>query len=182
MSKSASMKSVGKLIVPKGQSLVEVVIGLSVAIVVITALIILVVNSLRNAQFATNQSIATKYAQEGMEIVKTIKERDVEAITGDLNYTDGGTQKLVSQFSNLWLINLVNGYFILVAGNKLNYTGNQATYETVGINYQRQVIIEDDNNLTSGTAGYEKRVTVKVTWSDASGQHESNIQSVLTKR
>jgi len=51
----------------KGQSLLEVVIALAVVGLVIMALIRVTVISVRNAAFARNQVLATKYAQEWLE-------------------------------------------------------------------------------------------------------------------
>jgi type II secretory pathway pseudopilin PulG len=56
-----------------GQTLVELLIALSIAIVVITSMTIAVVSSLNNAAFSKNQTLATQYAQEGMEIVKQMQ-------------------------------------------------------------------------------------------------------------
>ena len=60
----------------KGTTLIEVLIALAAAVVVITAVTILSVSSLNNVQFVRNQDSATKYAQEGMEIVRSIRNGD----------------------------------------------------------------------------------------------------------
>lgn len=60
----------------KGQTLVEVVVALGVAILVITALVAATTTAVRNAQFAKNQSLATKYAQEGMEKARTLRDQN----------------------------------------------------------------------------------------------------------
>lgn len=60
----------------KGQTLVEVVVALGVAVLVIIALVAATTTSVRNAQFAKNQSLATKYAQEGMEKVRALRDQN----------------------------------------------------------------------------------------------------------
>lgn len=55
----------------EGQSLIEVLASLVIAILIIGALINAVTASIRNAQFAKNSSLATKYAQEGMEFIRS---------------------------------------------------------------------------------------------------------------
>ena len=50
-----------------GQSLLEVMVALAVSTLVLTSLVSAVVVSVRNARFAKNQSLATKYAQEGID-------------------------------------------------------------------------------------------------------------------
>lgn len=54
----------------EGQTLIEVVVALAVAIVVILALVRVTVTSIRNADFARNRTLATKYAQEALEKVR----------------------------------------------------------------------------------------------------------------
>ncbi len=66
----------------KGQSLVEVVLALGVAVVVILALVRATVVSMRNANFAKNESLATKYAQEAIESVRLLRDKsDWETFT-----------------------------------------------------------------------------------------------------
>jgi hypothetical protein len=60
----------------KGQTLLEVLIGLSVATLVIGAISVLVLSGLNNSQFVKNQGQATQYAQEGMDIVRGIRATD----------------------------------------------------------------------------------------------------------
>lgn len=59
-----------------GQSLIEVLLSLSIAAIVLGAMTIAVISSLRNAQFAKNQNLATQLASQGMEIIKEIRDRD----------------------------------------------------------------------------------------------------------
>lgn len=57
----------------KGQTLIEVLIALSIAVVIVTAVAVSVLSALNNAQFTKNQNMATQYVQEGMEIVRNIR-------------------------------------------------------------------------------------------------------------
>lgn len=57
----------------RGQTLIEVLIAMAIGLVVVSAITIAVVSALNNAQFSKNQNLATQYAQEGMEVVKRIK-------------------------------------------------------------------------------------------------------------
>lgn len=59
-----------------GQTLLEVVIALATAIVVISAMAVIVVSSLNNAQFSKNQNQATQYAQQGIEFLKNLSDTD----------------------------------------------------------------------------------------------------------
>jgi Tfp pilus assembly protein PilV len=62
------------LINEKGQSLIEILVALAIVVIVILALVGVTTVSIRNATFAKNRALATKYAQEWME--ETRKERD----------------------------------------------------------------------------------------------------------
>lgn len=60
----------------KGETLIEVLIALTIAVVIITAIAILGVSALNDAQFIKAQNQSTKYAQEGMEVVRRIRNND----------------------------------------------------------------------------------------------------------
>ncbi len=54
-----------------GQSLVEMIVAIAVMIVVVTALISVTTTSMRNASFSRDQALATKYAQDAIENVRS---------------------------------------------------------------------------------------------------------------
>lgn len=58
----------------KGQTLLEVIVALSIGVLVVSALVFATIFSLRNASFAKNSAIATKLAQEGIEKIKTARD------------------------------------------------------------------------------------------------------------
>jgi prepilin-type N-terminal cleavage/methylation domain-containing protein len=60
----------------KGQTLIEVLVALGIISVVATALAAVVITSASNAQFSKNQNMATQYTQEGMEIVRRMRDSD----------------------------------------------------------------------------------------------------------
>lgn len=74
-----------------GQSLFEVVVSLAISALVIVALVSLVSNSIRNANFSKNKSLASTYAQEASEWLRGERDSDpdlffsVRAVAG-LNY------------------------------------------------------------------------------------------------
>lgn len=65
-----------QLLKEKGQSLVEVIVALAIALLVILALVRVTVISMRNASFARNQALATQYAQEAMEWIRSQRDED----------------------------------------------------------------------------------------------------------
>lgn len=53
-----------------GQTLIEMLVAVGIAVIVISSMTVAVTTALSNAAFSKNQSLATQYAQEGMELVK----------------------------------------------------------------------------------------------------------------
>ncbi len=60
----------------KGQSLIEVLAALAVALVVILGLVRVTISSMTNARYAKNQSLATQYAQEAMEEARAYRDQN----------------------------------------------------------------------------------------------------------
>jgi len=60
----------------QGQSMIEVVVALSLVVLVILGLVKVSVNSINNTAFARDQRAATQYAQEGLESARQCKEEN----------------------------------------------------------------------------------------------------------
>ena len=60
----------------RGQSIVEVVVALALIAAVVLGLVKVTITSINNAAFARDQRSATKYAQEGIENARKLKEED----------------------------------------------------------------------------------------------------------
>jgi len=80
-----------------GQSLVEMVVAIAVVLIVIVALVAVTTISVRNASFSRNQALATKYAQEGIEEARKLRDSQKE----DVFFVDGScsTTKTIGIFS-----------------------------------------------------------------------------------
>lgn len=57
-----------------GQTLLEILIALSVSTLILMAIAVVVISSLSNTQFTKNQNLANQYAQEGIEVVRRIRD------------------------------------------------------------------------------------------------------------
>ena len=158
----------------KGQSLLELIIVVALALMVIAALTFATITSLRNAYLSKSSLQATKFAQEGIEKVRSIRDRDGSVSAG----FNGGTNK----FSQLWGIKLYEVCipspcnFLLDPLNN-NLSQNNTAAEDLGDSFKRSVKISDD------TSSYQdkKEVTVIVNWVDFSGTHESRLTTYLRK-
>jgi type II secretory pathway pseudopilin PulG len=82
----------------RGQSLIEVLTALAIAVLVIIALVAGVTFAIRNLTHAKNQALATQYAQEGLEMAR--KARDVNP-----------TAFFVADLCDSWDIQPVDGIF-----------------------------------------------------------------------
>ena len=171
----------------KGQSLVEVVIALGIAVIIVIAFTNATIASVRNSQFSKNQNLATKYAQETLEVVRAV--RDQNAVG---SVTDGTST--VNSWGDLWGINLKNaaspgggftGYCFTLNEATLVMTkrvscadnnGNGTTYdENIDTIFYRKINITDD-----GTNLGKKQIFVRVYWSDNRGQHNTEVTTFLT--
>lgn len=63
----------------KGQSLFEVVLSLAVITLIIVTLIVLASNSIRNANFSRNKTLATRKVQEAQEWLRGQRDEDFDA-------------------------------------------------------------------------------------------------------
>ena len=86
--KGTSLKAPRSLLARKGQSLVEAVVAIGIALIVITGLVVLAVGAVRSATLSRNRSLAVQYAQEGLEALRSVRDRDFTELP------DSGTSKL----------------------------------------------------------------------------------------
>lgn len=181
-----------------GQSLIEVIIVMMVGILVVVALTFATIFSLRNANFAKTSAQATKLAQEGIERVRTGRDRN-SAISGTPTYPTCDPSCPVSSWNgtnptagdSIWDDQLYNAcgsgmncYFKFAAtsGSDLNFITTSSNFpssgtESIAPGFNRAIILSDD--ATSYQT--QKTITVIVRWTDATGAHDSKLTTVLRK-
>lgn len=71
----------------KGQSLIEAVVALGAAVLIISAIAVVVITAVNNADFSKYQNLATQYSQQGMEILKQQSQSDWQGFS--VNYPSG---------------------------------------------------------------------------------------------
>lgn len=177
-----------------GQTLLEVLVAIAIGIFVVAALTFATIFSLRNANFAKTSAQATKLAQEGIERVRTGRDRNSSVTNLDASvksWKGDGTAG-----SAIWDYRITGAglcdnpptgkcYFNVDSTGLLNNIGfGQTSFplSAQGIPsakpvFRRAVILSDE----SGTYQTEKKVTVVVTWKDATGEHESRLTTILGK-
>ncbi|MBI2022443.1 hypothetical protein HYS97_01155 [Candidatus Daviesbacteria bacterium] len=164
----------------KGQTLLEIVIAISLIMVILFALVIVTINALRNSQQAKNQTEATKLAQEGLELVRIIKENNCPIDTGDAGVyfwyaEDSQGDNLIwnSQLGDT--IKQVDSFKPVFApdGSCIKLEKN---LEEFGI-YKRKLKLKI--KLPEADQLY---VTSTVEWTDLSGSHSSFLVTIITKQ
>jgi len=128
-----------------GQTLLEILLAFGVSILVLSAIILGITTSLNNAQYTKNQSLANSYAQEGMAVVRQIRDSswyDFSQKT-DLNYCIGqNPTKLASRTDSV--------------GSTSTSCG-----QNVGIFSREATIVHSSAGCSGGS-----QVAVKVSWAD----------------
>lgn len=162
------MKVIRRLKKQVGESLLEVTISLGLALLVVTALTVTTVNGLKNSQLSQNQLKATKYAQEGIERIRQIRERNCPVNLGSNSYVWYGPG------SSIWGATF--------SGEILRFTINARECKLDQSTTPEPL---DDGKFTRTVSMTEgptntKKVTVSVNWTDFSGNHESKLETSLT--
>lgn len=139
-----------------GQSLIEVVAAMAIAVLIITGLVFTAGEAIKNAQFSKNQALATKYAEEGMDWVRS--QRDRATVWADFFAHVPST------------VNTSNTFCL----NSLSWTsGSCGASYTLGNLFKREAIL-------TNRAADKVEVQITVAWIDSSGSHQSQLTSFLS--
>ena len=183
----------------KGQSLLELVVGIGLVAVVVGAIAIVTLSSLRNTQFSKNQLQATNLAQQNLERVRTIKNSNSGVCLQNQN-PGGDPPVYCSVWEDLWAVNFgttcsagctfevkINSEDCEIGADK--FTGLCLKYnpERVSLGLlSTQIIIEDEDDGNgvpdAGDVDTAKRITSRVFWTDSSGEHSSDLVTILSRR
>ncbi len=143
------MKSRGK--VESGQALLELVVILMVLGLIITAVIGVVTNSVRNARFAKDQAQASRYAQEALEWIRG--QRDTAWVN-----LQSRTDRTYCMQALSWAISSACNSGQTIAGT----------------NFVRNVSLATVDSSTVS-------IDVNVSWIDSMGSHQARQSTYLTK-
>lgn len=174
-----------------GQSIMELVVGLGLISAVAVAIATITTNSLQNSQFSKKQTQATKLAQENLEKVRAIRDSNGGVCTmAEVT----GQASVCSRWEDIWTFSFGNpcttngcSFRVNPSGCQVHYGGGEvtsplcilyidpATKADLGEGFTGQILIEDE-------AALEKKVTSRVFWVDSTGQHSSDLITILSKR
>lgn len=66
----------------KGQTLLEAMLALSIAILIVSAVVVSIINALNNEKFGVSQNQATQLAQEGVDLFRNLSQSDWASFVG----------------------------------------------------------------------------------------------------
>lgn len=130
----------------KGQTLLEVMVGLSIAILIISAIVVSVINALNNEQFGVSQNQATQLAQEGVDYFRDLSQSD---------------------WASFITYSASSGYCL--AQNSLTPETRPATGCTANAGLKREIYVElNSTSCLTPTPPVinNARVTARVKWTD----------------
>ncbi len=143
----------------KGQTLIEVLVALTIGVLILTSIVTAVISALSNAQYTKNQTDANTYVQEAMDFIKSLRN------------TDYATFK-----------NLSGNYCFASSCTSLNSTiGDPCGPKSVSCGQNIGVFVREiqviQNSISCGQGGNENETDVKATvsWSDSKCTSSSNL-------
>jgi type II secretory pathway pseudopilin PulG len=136
-----------------GQSLFELVVAIGISALIIIVLVSLVSNSLQNASFAKNETLAGTFAQEATEWLRGQRDTDV----------------------NTFETNVSSPFDVARCFNNLNWSGigGCGVGATItGTPFVRQIKFTSKDVLVGGITKTIVEADVTVSWTDSKGLHE----------
>lgn len=146
-----------------GQALLEILLAFSVLVMVLSAVVFGIATSLSNTQYTKNQGLANSYAQEGIAVVRKIRDSSLKDFSAYKSYKLGdltsGAKYCINK--NLELKEIV------FSGNCLGNDSDGNSLATgAGGFFSREVIFDHDKD-TSGECSGGSKATVTVSWADS---------------
>jgi hypothetical protein len=150
-----------------GQTLLEILLAFGVSTVVLGAIVLGISTSLSNAQYTKNQGLASSYAQEGMAVIRKIRDSSWSNFCsyGNINYclpqnVAGSALELASYDSNNCFQNGAVGIFV----RKVTITHGSQECCSCQPSDPSCTTCPPNATCLSGIVG--SKVTVKVSWTD----------------
>lgn len=152
----------------KGQTLIEILVAVAIITVAMVAVVARTVEAVRNANFARNQSLATRFAQEGVEWARiqrdSLRWSNFEAVIQSASPVTYCVPDLELELADVISVNC----------DPASEADNIA-----GTVFDRQVSFNFVEDLT-GNGDYVE-VEVIVNWQDSIGGHRSKLDTRLSE-
>lgn len=156
-----------------GQSMLEIIVLLTILVVVTSTVAFVSINSIKNSQFSKNQLQATQLAQEGIEKVKTGRSKNCQISVGGTLYYWYDNASLVWNTP----ISSETSYKVDLGSNPCRFdeVSTDPVPPSLSKQFTRRIKLIDDG-VTD-----RKKVKSEVSWTDPSGKHSSVIVTILTQ-
>lgn len=161
-----------------GQTILEVVFAVGLVSLILVTLIGVITIAIRDARIAKNQSLATKFATEGLEALRTIRDANWNNLASSVTDCNKTKASYLYQSSQVWTLRFTPSY-------------DQFVNSTTGI-FNRKVFVlpvyRNSGNLTDcGSIGStidtnSYQVFVQVIWEESSGQSITQSSTLLTNK
>lgn len=159
-----------------GQSMLEIMVLLTILVVVTSTVAMVSINSIKNSQFSKNQIQATQLAQEGIDKVKTGRSKNCQvSIDQNLYYW-------YDNASLIWDTTIASeiNYKVDLDSSPCKFdelisSQSDTISQSLNSKFKRKITLIDD-----GVAD-RKKVKSEVSWVDSSGTHSSVNVTILTK-
>lgn len=166
-----------------GQSLLEVTVLVGLALLTVSGLVIVTVNSLKNSQYSQNQAQATKLAQEGIDQVKSIADRNCPVSSGGsylwFNSANSTGSDLI--WSQTWAAERqfrIQNFTTCTESIPGLVQGSPDINPTAaGGIFTRNISIRDSTSCSPTESC--KIIKVTVSWTDTSGSHQSHLATMI---
>lgn len=139
-----------------GQSLVEIIVVVGTVVLMVSGLIVATTSALKTTRFSTTKSPSVKYAQEGIEQARKIRDSSWSSFFAYKDSPDG-----------LWCLNAANAWSS-AQGSATNCAGNLSTVFTRTVQFSWDA----PNN--------RMQVQSVVTWNDGGVIRQSDVTTYFT--
>lgn len=154
----------------RGQTLLEILLAFSVSVLVLSAVILGITTSLSNVQYTKNQGLANSYAQEGMSVVRKIRDSSWYDFSSLSDYTTNTTYCLSLDSTELTPIVSVSS---VPCGPNVGVFSREVRFEHNSSDCSAGIPPVPTPTPTLIPRG--SKVTVKVSWSDSKCPSGDNI-------
>ena len=196
------MRIFGLIYKKEGQTLIEAIMALAVAMLVISALAILATTSSNDAKFAENKSIANNLLSQSMNKIRTVRDQQTwdtgSSSFASKSYTASGTDCAVGGvcacYKRVDVINWVMGSSYNCPTNVDGFSYSTCSSSSGAADYIdnpsgsagnqffcERIELKENLNGTGSPDPDSRIIDVSIAWVDGAGDHKINSSTILTK-
>jgi len=151
-----------------GFSLLEVIIAIFILVMGLSAIMALIAQSMKSSSISSSRLIAANLAQEGIEVVRNIRDINYDDDSGWRNWYD-------SLVSGDYIVQYNDDYLQSFSDSFLNYNSSSGLYSynsgTPSV-FKRKITL-------SGISSIKASVTCVVTWTENNQLHSITMEEQL---